>query len=779
MKSKILLIIICISIILSSLSTAYNYYPPSGNWQQGDSNGTFSTTIGATTITLTVGSAGARNYVVTVAAIDLGNISYLEIDWDGTYDAATTADIEFGISAVQMDNSFATSVTHSSTFSRQKETLDVSDYFGNYYIKMGSTITGGFVSTITIHQYSVEFFGYPDSYPKNSTDVTTSTATLNGYLVNDSNLSVECGFWVGNVSTNASNFEQNVSGGSFTAGSISTTITSLSSGTYYYVRSWANTTYGFNISSNESYFLTYPNAPSSFTATCVGPSSVKLTWTNSSVGNHTNQSVYIRYTTGSPVTDRTSGTFAANESNWPNVTISGLDEQTQYNFTAWTYANASGSPFFMKWSSFTTCSSETEGGTYNIVVRYENESSSGNIPVDLSIWGKHRFNIHYANLTDYVEFDDGICTSSVDGWFADNSSGNFTFVSNTTVEFIEFLWNYSNGSDYQCSRTLISETTQNFTFYIRTNMPVYGASSGFLNDSLVTYTYSFKDQSGEFEGALELDSYADIYTFNSTGIRLTIHKQYWDAQDKVYPMLIGCKKYFIGVGCSTRTVDRIAVAPTPCTSSGDITPDPIKIPISDDISYTFFEVININQGWRGDQINGFYVYYYDTMFATNSVTFRVWDANGSMVWGPKTVTSNVENFTFTTACKLYQYNYILTVDHEIWDENKTFTGVLYPGMEAITDIASLNDFLNKTLGYTPFINQETLQEVPWSWVIVFIIGFIIIVSVGQVNAYLGTLGCGVWFAAAYGLVTGLPWLFLAGGIFLVSMSIIFAMGGKT
>jgi len=777
MKSKLILIILCVSLFLSSITTAYNYYPPAGNWQQGDSNGTFSTTIGASLITLTVGSAGARNYVVTTAPINLGNISYLEIDWSGSYDAATTATVRFGISPTQMDNSFTTSVSHTTTFTRQKEKLDVSNYFGNYYIKMGTTITGGFVSTITMRQYSVELFGYPDSYPRNATDVTTSTATLRGYLVNDSNLSVECGFWVGNVSVNASNFEQNVSGGSFTAGTISTTISSLSAGTYYYVRSWTNTTYGFNVSANESYFLTYPNAPSSFTATCVGPQSIKLTWTNATCGNHTNQSVYIRYTTGSPVTDRISGTFAANESNWSNVTISGLDEQTQYNFTAWTYANASGSPFFMKWSSFTTCSSETEGGTYNIIVRYENESTSGNIPVDLSIWGKHRFNIHYANLTDYVEFDDGICTSSVDGFFGSNASGNFTFISNTTVEFIEFLWNFSNGSTYQCSRTLIPDTTQNLTFYIRTNMPVYGVSSGFLNDSLVTYTYSFNDPSKEFEGALELDSYVDIYTFNSTG-RLTIHKQYWDAQDKVYPMLVGCKKYFIGVGCSTRTVDRIAVAPTPCSSTSDITPDPIRIPISDDISYAFFDVININQGWLGDETSGFYVYYYDTMFATNSVTIRIWDINGTMVY-IYTAEANVWNFTYAQACKLYQYNYTLTVDHEVWDTNQTITGVLYPGMKAITDVASLNDFLNKTFGYTPFVNAETLQEVPWSWVLVFVIGFIIIVSFGQINAYLGTLGCGVWFAAAYGLVIGLPWLFLVGGIFLVTMSLIFAMGGKT
>ena len=783
MKSKLILILICIS-LLTQIVPAYNHYPPASLWKQGDSNGTYSTSIGASTITLTVGSNGARNYVVSTTAlaphtINLGNISYIAIEWDATYDAATTANVQFGISTVEMDNSFTDSVTHTTTFSRQKEYLDVSTYTGDYYLKMGATITGGFVATITMHMYSVELFGYPDSYPKNATDVTETTATLNGYLVNDSNLSVECGFWLGNVSTNATNFEQNISGGSFTAGSTTATATSLAVGTYYYIRSWANTSYGFNVSSNETYFLTNPNPPSSFTATVTSPSSIQLTWTNSSVGNHTNQSVYIRYTTGAPVTDRTQGTFGANESNWPNVTISGLSGDTVYNFTAWTYANASGSPFFMKWSSLTTTSAITEGGTYNITVRYENESSSGNIPVDLSIWGKHRFNIHYANLTDWVEFNNSFVSSSVIGYFDTSSSGNFSFITNTTVEFIELLWNWSNGSTYQCSRIIKPLATErNITFYIRTNLPVYGVSSGYLNDSLVPYTYSFKDPSAVFQTASELDSYADIYTFNSSGERLTIHREYFDAQDKVYPMLVGCKKYFIGVGCEALTIDRIAVAPTPCAISTDTTPDPITIPVLEDISYAFFEVINIEQGWRGDNINGFYVSFYNTFFNTNSVTFRVWDDNGTYVYN-ETSTSDIKNFTYTQACKLYQYNYTITVDSDTWDSNQSIEGFLYPGMEAITDIASLNDFLNKTLGYTPFINTETGKEIPWSWIIVFMIGFIIIVSFGQVNAYLGTLGCGVWFAAAFGLVSGLPWLFLAGGIFLASMSLIFAMGGKT
>ena len=100
-------------------------------------------------------------------------------------------------------------------------------------------------------------------------------------------------------------------------------------------------------------------------------------------------------------------------------------------------------------------------------------------------------------------------------------------------------------------------------------------------------------------------------------------------------------------------------------------------------------------------------------------------------------------------------------------------------METITDIASLNNFLNISLGNTPFINLETGQEIPWSWVIVFMLGFILLVSFGKVNGYLGMIGSGAFFAVAYSLVAGMPVLFLIGGVFLITMSIIFALGGTS
>jgi len=787
--SRISIILLLFLLISSSFAFSYNHYPPASNWHQGDTNGTYSTSIGASRITLTVSSSGARNYVVSTTAlaphtINLANVSYIAVEWDATYDAATTANVQFGISTVEMDNSFTDSITHTTTFGRQKQILNVSNYTGNYYLKMGTTITGGFIATITMHMYSVELFEYPDVYTINATSVSATSATLNGYLVDDSNLSVNCGFWLSNLSTNATNFLQNISAGSFSAGAYYYSASNLVPGNLHFIRAWANTPYAFNISGNETTFFTLPNPPSDLTATCTSPTSLDLTWTNSTVGNHTNQSVYIRYSTGPHPTTRSEGTFLCNESNWSNYTVTGLEENTRYNFTAWTYANITGSPSFAAWSDgFETASGETEGGTYNIIVLYENESVTlQNLPVDLSIWGKHRFNIHYANLTDWIEFDDGICTSSVNGFFDNNASGNFTFWTEIDLEYVEFLWNYSNGSIYQCSRTIVPLIGEkNITFYIRTNLPVWGISSTYLNDSLVPFLYSIKDPTMIFQQANELDAYLDIYKFNSSGIRMTIHRQFLDAQNKIYPELIGCSKYFIGAGLlsdATKNIDRIGVAPTPCTSSTDATPDPIEIPVSDDIAYSFFDVININQGWRGNEINGFYVYYYDTLFATNSVTFRVWDANGTMVYNDSS-TSDIKNFTFALACKLYQYNYTITVDHEIWDSNKTLEGLLYPGMETITDIASLNDFLNKTLGYTPFINLETGQEIPWSWVIVFMLGFILLVSFGKVNGYLGMIGSGAFFAVAYSLVAGMPLLFLIGGVLLITMSIIFALGGTS
>lgn len=787
MKSKYVLLIVLV--ILMQYATALTiFYPPQAthNWQQGDSAGTFSTSITDVRIYLTSVVSGSRNYVVT-DQINLTNISLLSVDWKGNFDALIGGNITFGFASVQGDDSFVNFTSYQTTFARTIEYIDVSSYYGLYYLKFGINVTSGFPAIISGWLYGVEGFNFTYAYPLNASDVEETTANIHGYLQEDANYSCTCGFWVYNQTTNASNAINITAPGTYHTGdvfSVPLTSSYINSSTYYYVRTWSQGVVGFNISTNETYFLTKPNQPFFLDATPVGPRSLSLNWTNATMGNNnntlTNQSVYIQYQTGSPPTTRSEGTFACNESKYNNFTVHNLQEETEYYFSAWTYINSSGSPYIIKWSdSYKAASNTTAGGIYNITVRYENESTSGNIPVDLTKYGPHRLKVHYDTRVDYVVFYGGtVSDSTVYGFWSNIANGNFTVIGNETVKFFELTWNYTDNRSFRCHRIIIPTAATATTFYIRTNMPIYGISTGYMNESLVEYTYTFKDPSAIFVDAPELDAYADIYTYNSSNVRLTIHKEFFSANDEVEPMLIGCKKYFIGVGSSALVIDRIGIAPTGCAETSDISPNPINIPQVINITYAFFEVININQGWRGDQINGFYVYYQDTMFGTNFVNFTVWDYNGTIVYWENS-TSDIKNFTYPLACKKFKYNYTIRVSHTVWTENHTIGGTLYPGMTHVTDVISLDDLMNKTLGQTPFQNFEKEGvEVPWSTAVVGIIGIIMAFSFGAINGYLGAMSTGAWFCIAPIIISGVPGVFFAGGIFLISMAFIFAYGGR-
>jgi len=869
MKSKYVILILTLILFQHSVAVTI-YYPPQAthNWHQGASVGTFTTSITDSRIYLTTVVSGSYNYVVT-DQIDLSNISTLAIDWAGTFDAAIPGNITFGISTVQADASFDTLTKKTTTFSRTTTHLDVTNYYGLYYLKFGINVTSGFPSTISSWLYNVQGYNHSYSYPLYASSVEETTATLQGYLLNDSNYSsCTCGFWVYNQSTNASNAINFTAGSSYGAEDVFTaSATNLNASTYYYVRTWSKGRYGFNISSNESYFLTKPESPTGLSVSVIGPSALKVSWTNATMGNSngniTNQSVYIRYSNSSYPTTRTSGTFGCNVSKYDNYTFSGLSEETTYYFSAWTYINASGSPEFAKWSdSFATATDATVGGALQLAVRYENESISGNLLIDLSEYGPHKLVVHYENLTQYAVFSGAtVSDATVYGYWAHIAEGNFTIIANNTVKYIEFTWNYTDSIN-RCHRILIPTVGENTTFYVRTNLPVYGETlsnefhsysaavenpandlifttdydidvvAGVYvynaslygawvqvpNDNysisgnqvtiysdvldanstigkieyymhvivagvdtmygvLVPYIYTFSDPSTIFVDALELDAYVNIYTYNSSSVRLTIHQEFFTGDDKVNPMLIGCKKYFLGVGSSVLVIDRVCIAPTRCSSSADMTPEAIDIPQIEEINYSFFDIVNLKQGWRGDEINGFYVYYQDTMFGTNYVNFTVWDQNGTAVYW-KNATTNTYNFTYALACKKFRYNYTLRVGHEEWTASKGIEGSLYPGASPIFDIVSLNDLLEKIFGNTPLQNFDTGETVPWAEIFVGSVAMILLLSFSSINGYVGMISTGAWLCIAYSIISGLPIIFFVGGMFLISMAFVFAIGGR-
>jgi len=710
----------------------------------------------------------------------------------------------------------------------------------------------------------------------NATNVEETSATLRGaaWLGQSNNI---CGFWIGNESTSQALVDAgvitNITAGMYPEGSLFTKTTigtvTLNSGDYYYVRAWASNANAnlFNISENETYFLTKPNAPSGLTVVSNNATTITLSWTRA-YPMAVNNSTVIYYKTGGFPASVGDGTLGYNDTA-SSTTISGLVFDTTYYFSAWAYCNASGSPAHHKFSSgFATASGATTGGTYNVTVRYENESISGNCVVNLSHWRIHEFIIHYTSGTDFIRFDNGVCTSTVAGVFIYNETGNFTIDTNQTITFIEFHWNGSVDATIRCYRVQVVDAGQrNITFYIRTNLPVYGEGvtrdfhadsatitnhsasltittsntmdelygvfiynisvypmwetvsasnytlgtnqvtidSGILNNkttmakieyytyvtvsgvtgplenTLIHYTYYFKDSTlrGYFEGAGANDAWTEIYWFNSTNVKLVIHKEYWSANNEIYPMLIYNKKYRMGVGCSAITIPLIGNAPTGAT----VNPDAIVIPDPGNMSLTFFDIIDITAGWNGPG-NGFWVFYQDTLYGTSSVTFHVWDYNGTMIYN-ETSDQDFKNFTYAGAGNIFYYNWTITTNHSSFTENVTIQAPMPPGMTPISDITSINDLLDTILGNTPLRNINPSDPlgrfgatVPHANVLVAIIFFILIASFGYFNAYVGCIASGLWLAFSYGAITGIPVGYLFAGVFLIAMAIVFALGGK-
>jgi len=108
-------------------------------------------------------------------------------------------------------------------------------------------------------------------------------------------------------------------------------LTSLSEGTFYYFRAFAQSTSGIGYGA-QSTFLTKPEAPSGFTAVALNTTAVTLTWTVGTGSDYT----YIRYSnTGYPATP-SAGTLGGNISAPTTTTVvSGLTSYVTYYFSAW------------------------------------------------------------------------------------------------------------------------------------------------------------------------------------------------------------------------------------------------------------------------------------------------------------------------------------------------------------------------------------------------------------------------------------------------------------
>jgi len=165
--------------------------------------------------------------------------------------------------------------------------------------------------------------------------VEETNATLYGYLQENNSNDTTCWFEWHNITEDYSNPDGNESVGVIGEGStFSLNASGLSNGTFYYFRTKANNTNGWNSSTNSSYFLTKPQTPTSMVITEVGDN-FNISWTH---GNGYNKSALFQNHTAYPsdrVSEGTELVYLGANNYYENSSM--VIGQTYY-YRVWEYA---------------------------------------------------------------------------------------------------------------------------------------------------------------------------------------------------------------------------------------------------------------------------------------------------------------------------------------------------------------------------------------------------------------------------------------------------------
>jgi len=208
-------------------------------------------------------------------------------------------------------------------------------------------------------------------------------------------------------------------------------------------------------------------------------------------------------------------------------------------------------------------------------------------------------------------------------------------------------------------------------------------------------------------------------------------------------------------------------------------------------SYNFYDLIDLEVGWYSD---GFYVNYTDTTNSTVIVNFTVRNYSSREIVHTELETNSTQNFTFTTAegCNLskpYIWSINCTLSNETYGGTYYMGPPIFPAEEGTVDInrSEIDDIFDVIFGDSPLYNSDSGISVPWSYIIVFAIAFIIFTTVGKLNGFLGFLGAGLVLVMAGGLISGmeiigdgLGWqgpVTMVIGFFMIAVSFIGLIGG--
>ena len=645
-------------------------------------------------------------------------------------------------------------------------------YFSLFLLRMGPCPDYG---NYTIPSYT--YGGISDStpicqaYTITPLNINTTRATLKGKVVNNTGGAYPAGFYLKlNGEPTASDFDYNFTAGSnynkTTRSNIWYNVTGLTSSGYYYVRVWTHV--NKHAIGNLSYMLMLPNNATNINIKSIGGSGAHLKWINPVI---TNGSIYAvcRWNTSSAPGTLLSGNAGFNISTTANSiehgNVTGLTAGTKVYFSVFIYLQAAGSPLLHSWSSsFATIFGNVSGGIYNLTFKWENESyhnpfynwsgSGDGYNCTLKVQYTNRTEVNVFGWTDFATSESpfGYRSNETEGDFGNTSKGYISLNLSETPLWFEFHWNKTANKTYgaypyyyNCKRFLVGNA-KNQTFYVITDKPVYGESTAFFNNSIVKYEYSFSDNFASFLSRDPFSNYAVIYTYDDVGNQVVVDKQFLDSTYRIRPWLLYGKEYFISLYSLTNSFEQFTTVPTGAYTSATIG----FYYYGEETSYS----LNYQYGWTG---NTLWFDYSDTFEAIDSSQLKVFEfynnTLGAQVYGAN---SPLSSFNYTTVLNQY-HTYWYVFKYNISGLSYYQNGSVVRNWVSRFSGANLNNYMNMTLGESPFRSADGVQYVPWLNIVVFIV-FLLILRLDEDGKAAGItgIGCGGWFCVSGIFISSVP-----------------------
>ena len=537
-----------------------------------------------------------------------------------------------------------------------------------------------------------------------STNIRSTNMVLNGYIAYGQNYS--CGFWVGtNASVNHTYNIQNISAsGIYESGEIfSTSVTSLTPASVYYIKAWAQNETGL-YSSTYTTVLMKPEAPTSVSTVVVNSSSINISWT---VGTGANNTVVVRKS-GSYPGSISDGSVVGNTTN-SYLVVDGISSGSVFYYRLWSYTSRT----LADGSFLSQVSDNRTDVVYAFLVVSVFDEATGNA---LSNW----------NIT----------VSNSDGSSVYNSSGNNNPLSiNTSLLPTGGVSVIVSCNNYEQRVYQMSISTNGF-YTLDVYLPKKNVSRLCRIDVVGSQTEYGADPPVE-------DAFVRVKEFdNESGVYQNVSTFYTDANGQ----------YFLHLDVNTQYIVVVNKSGYNTETSSFIVQDGVQV-------YTFrlSESTGSSQSWNlfhdvvslsvSKYSNGsMYVAFVDgggTTVDTDIFVYEIW--NGSLSLNHSDIRSGDSVFGFWVhGLNVYRsHRVVLFFNNTVsFDISSPYSVVVFPFYSAERRSFSFNDRLTNVIG--PFMLGDVV--VGWHVLISVIVGLMVLAMFGPRNTGIGIIGCGLGIA---------------------------------